>query len=214
MLSFPPLLPALFLKRLNRFVALVELEGKVERALVRNTGRLEGVLEEGRRVFLLKKERGKCGYELLLAKIPKTFVLINSFFANRVFEEFLRQEGLNFKREFRLLNRRFDFLVEGKTLVEVKSVCLAKGGVALFPDAPTKRGREHLRLLTELREEFEPLVVFVVLRDDAKTFKPNCEVDEEFCKEFKRYKGFGLRHLVLFCSVKREGVELRGVLSG
>ena len=40
--------------------------------------------------------------------------------------------------------KRADFLLgrgDTRCLVEVKSVTLVEGGVALFPDAPTARGR-------------------------------------------------------------------------
>ncbi|MCX7778587.1 MAG: DNA/RNA nuclease SfsA, partial [Armatimonadetes bacterium] len=54
---------------------------------------------------------------------------------------------------------------------ETKSVTLVVNGIALFPDAPTLRGREHLKLLAELvRKGENAAVVFIIQRDDAKSF--------------------------------------------
>lgn len=51
--------PCTFLKRLNRFVALVEVNGETRKALVTNTGRLEEFMIPGRKAFCVPKEGGR-----------------------------------------------------------------------------------------------------------------------------------------------------------
>ncbi len=194
-MKFPSLKPAIFVRRLNRFVGEVFLEGKVVKALIRNTGRLSELLRRGNTVFVRAKEKGKYSHEVLLARSEKSLVCIESHYANALFEEYLLSKGIReFKREPRFGGKRFDFLI-GNTLVEVKSVNLVKNEVALFPDAPTRRGVEHLRILTQLPRGLKPLLVFVCQREDCKSFSPNCERDLEFCEAFYEYvrKGYPVK---------------------
>ena len=65
--------------------------------------------------------------------------------------------------------------------VEVKAVTHAENGVGKFPDAPTKRGRRHLRDLTALAEDGVPAsVVFVAMRPDVEVVRPFREIDPDF----------------------------------
>ena len=51
-MEYRPLVEARFIKRLNRFVAEVNLNGTVEKVHVKNTGRCREVFIEGLNVFL------------------------------------------------------------------------------------------------------------------------------------------------------------------
>ena len=75
---------------------------------------------------------------------------------------------------------------DGKKIwVEVKGCTLAVDGVALFPDAPTKRGTRHLCHLMEAKEGgAESAILILVFRPDARCFAPNSETDPEFSKTF------------------------------
>ena len=65
--------------------------------------------------------------------------------------------------------------------VEVKAVTHAEAGVGKFPDAPTERGRRHLRDLTALAEGGTPAsVVFVAMRPDVEVVRPFREIDPAF----------------------------------
>ncbi|AAC06428.1 DNA/RNA nuclease SfsA [Aquifex aeolicus] len=208
-MKLPPLMPAIFVKRLNRFVGKVFLNGKIERALIRNTGRLSELLKFGNTVFVREKEGGKYRYEIILARAEKSLVCVESHYANKIFEEYIRRNWKfkELKREVKLENERFDFLIDN-TLVEVKSVNLVKNGVAMFPDAPTKRGTGHIRTLIKLSDKFKPLLVFVVQRSDFLSFEPNCETDPEFCKAYYEYVSKGFEVLVLKCRVSLEEINV------
>lgn len=198
----PPVIPAIFIKRLNRFVGEIFLEGRKQKALIRNTGKLEELLKPYNTVFVRKKLKGKYLYEILIAKAEKGLVCIESNYAGKLFEEYVR-ENWKFsilKREVKIGNRRIDFLIDDK-LVEVKSVNLVKKGVAMFPDAPTKRGKEHIENLIRFSGKYKPLLVFVVQREDFEEFGPNCETDPDFCKAFYKYINMGFEAIVLRCKV-------------
>ena len=67
--------------------------------------------------------------------------------------------------------------------VEVKSVTLIKDGVAQFPDAPTERGRKHLKELMELKKKgIRAVVFFLIQHPNGNSFRPNWENDYDFSK--------------------------------
>ncbi len=209
------LLKARFLERLNRFVGVVELEGRRERVLIRNTGRMRELLTPDKEVYLKSKSTGKYAYELFLVKEDSSLVCVDSHLATGLFLEWAKREGYpcrvkQVKREPKGINSRFDLLINGKWLIEVKSVNLVRDGVALFPDAPTRRGTRHLRELVELSSTYEPLLVFVVLREDARSFSPNCSTDPKFCEAFRYYVSKGLGVKVLRCEVSLGSIEVSG----
>ncbi|MFN3599135.1 MAG: DNA/RNA nuclease SfsA [Aquificaceae bacterium] len=204
-MKFPDLKPAGFIKRLNRFVGLVELEGKEYTAYIRNTGRLKELLFEGNLVYVAKREN-KHPLEIVLASFGKCLVCIDSHIAPKLYAEYL---GVSPQFEPRFGNKRFDLLLD-KRPVEVKSVNLAEKGIALFPDAPTKRGREHIEKLIELsREGYKPLVVFVVQREDAEVFSPNWRVDPKFSESLLKYSKLGLEIKAYRCKVSLKGIKLK-----
>lgn len=207
-MEFPPLKAATFVRRINRFVGEIFLEGRLVKALIRNTGRLSELLKPWNAVFVRERKGDKYTYEILLARAPKSLVCIESHYANALFEEYLIKQGIkDFRREYNFKGMRFDFLI-GNTLVEVKSVNLVKNGIAMFPDAPTKRGAKHIRILTSLPKGLEPMLVFVCQREDCKAFRPNCEMDEEFCEAFYEYVSKGYTVKAFRCKVSLKEIYI------
>lgn len=104
---------------------------------------------------------------------------------------------------------RFDVAVEadvGRVLVEVKSVTLigTDGATALFPDAPTDRGRRHVRELAERAREGDPAVlILLAMRGDAEAVAPNTATDPGFAEALADAREAGVR-LVGAC-IAREG---------
>jgi len=91
--------------------------------------------------------------------------------------------------EPRIGKSRLDFLLEkknGKKIwVEVKGCTLAIDGMALFPDAPTERGRRHIEFLIKLKKKGDDTaVIILIFRPDARCFAPNKETDPIFSKLF------------------------------
>lgn len=205
-MKFPPLKEAIFLQRENRFVGKVLLNGEEVRAYIRNTGRLTELLRRGNKVYLKEKHQGKYPYEILLVDYMGTLVCIDSHIAPKIYAESLMPKNVVF--EPKVNASRFDLLVDD-LLIEVKSVNLVVNGVALFPDAPTKRGARHLRELAYLIDSRPACVVFIVQREDALAFAPNCSVDPEFCKAFEEFRRKGGMVKAYRCSVSIEGISLK-----
>ncbi len=205
-MEFPPLIEGFFLERLNRFVGTVYINGEQEKAYIRNTGRLEELLFEGNSIYVKAKRGGLYRYEILLAKSRDTLVCIDSHIASKLYAEYLKAD-LTFEPTFG--KHRFD-LMHGNTVIEVKSVNLVKNRIALFPDAPTKRGKEHLSHLMKLAQVgYLPQVVFVVQREDAYAFSPNWQTDENFSKALKEFISKGYPAKAYKCDVSLKEITLK-----
>ncbi|MDW8066644.1 MAG: DNA/RNA nuclease SfsA [Aquificaceae bacterium] len=204
-MKLPQLIKATFLERLNRFVGLVSVCGQEYTAYIRNTGRLRELLFKGNTVYLSTKT-GKHPFEILLIDYRGFLVCIDSHMAPKLYLEHAKTQATF---EPRFGNKRFDLLMEGRP-VEVKSVNLVKGYRALFPDAPTKRGKEHIEKLIQLsREGYKPLIVFVVQREDARVFSPNWEVDPDFSRALMKYVELGLEVMAFRCLVSLEEIKIK-----
>lgn len=116
------------------------------------------------------------------------------------------------KPEYPYGHTRFDFLLSNgheHCLLEVKSCTLVKDGVAMFPDAETKRGSRHVKDLLEAKNEgYRACILFVIQRTDASVFSPNDEADPEFGKVLRHAATQGVE-VYAYCS---EFVEDRIVL--
>ena len=219
---FPELLPATFLKRMNRFTAVVDLSsGERTSAYVPTTGRLTGVLRPGGQVWLepAMNQNRKLRYTLVLAELEQGgFCSVNATLANQLFEEALLNRRLEafpcdeIRREVTYKDSRFDFMLAEKNQVcwvEVKSVTCVQEGVGMFPDAPTSRGQKHLRELAELAVLGDRAsVVFVAQRADATRFKSHETVDPEFTEVLRQAHAQGVEIHAYRCDVTLEGIEI------
>lgn len=201
------LVRAVFLERRSRFSVTVERDGKKFEAFLANSGRLREILIPGRRLLLRSAlcqsalGRRRTGFDVLGAFLEEGFVTIDSRLPNALVKEALLAGSLPEFRGYRLVRDepafgrgRFDFLLDPSCLLEVKGCTLVRKGVALFPDAPTLRGRRHLEELAHAkRAGHRACVIFVVQREDAGIFRPNWETDP----------GFGLA----LCRAVEDGVE-------
>jgi sugar fermentation stimulation protein A len=216
-----PLVPGQFVRRLNRFAALVRVAGREEHVHVRNSGRLRELLTPGRRVLLESADRAgrRTRFTLALVRLVHGYVSADAHLPNALVETALRKGGVPgfrgahfVRREPAMGRRRADFLVTRgiqACLVEVKSVTLVVEGVALFPDAPTARGRAHLEhLMAARRRGSGAVVLFVIQRSDALAFAPNHETDPLFADTLRRAARAGVCVRAMVCRVTRRGVWL------
>jgi sugar fermentation stimulation protein A len=216
---FPkPLRRAVFNSRINRFLGLAEVEGAEEEVYIPNPGRLAEILRRGAAVYLSERPgpRRKTRFDLVLVEAAGLLVSIDSRMPNRLFEEAMERrqlrefEGLYIEdREISLNASRIDFLLSGdhrRMLVEVKSCTLVEEGVALFPDAPTERGRRHLRHLAERPGGLEASIVFIIQRGDAELFRPNSRLDPAFAEALKEAHIRGVAVYAHRCKVTLEGI--------
>jgi sugar fermentation stimulation protein A len=220
-MNYPPFVQGRLIERLNRFVLTVEVEGKVVLAALPNTGRLKELLVKGAQVMLIPSDNParKTAFSLALVRYKGRWVSLNSHLANDLFGEAINKKRLKefagttiLRREVTIGNSRLDFLLEKngrKLYVEVKSVTLVTKGQARFPDAPTIRGTRHLNELVLLvKEGHDAAAVFVIQRNDAKSFTPNKVTDKTFAKALLQAKRNGVKVFAFRCAVGLQRVYI------
>ena len=163
-----------FLERPNRFIACVEIDGRVETVHVKNTGRCRELLIPGAVVYLEESDNPsrRTAFDLVAVEKGKRLINMDSQAPNKAVGEWLIHGGLFedvilVKPEVKYGNSRFDFYVETtseKIFIEVKGVTLEENGVVRFPDAPSGRAVKHVQELVEARRGgFRVFVLFVIL---------------------------------------------------
>ena len=215
------LLEATFVARDNRFRATVELNGEYVSAHLVNSGRLTELLTPGRRLFLrpATAQGRRTAYDLVLVDLDGVLVSVDARVPNSLVEEALREGSLTpfdgyetIRREVRWGGSRLDFVLEDQSrrcLIEAKSVTLVKRGVALFPDAPTIRGRRHVEELRRAVAEGErAAIIFIVQRGDANVFAPNDEADPTFGRALRAAVDGGVEVYAYACRVSQNQVRL------
>ena len=214
-MKYPPMCQGLFMDRLNRFAARVEVDGAPCTVAVRNSGRLAELLRPAARVLLIRANapHRKTRFDLALVRHEGRWVSVNAHIANDLFHEAIEGGSLEAfagttleKREITVGNSRLDFLLshsDGKIYVEVKSVTLVVDGQARFPDAPTTRGTKHLHELISLAKKrgVRAAAVFVVQRNDARSFTPNAIMDPEFAQALRLAKKSDVSIFAYACEV-------------
>ena len=218
-----------FLARPNRFLAEVEVDSKIVTAHIADPGRLKELLIPGQPVYLLPKSNinRKTQWQLLLVKQGETLISLNSQLPNQLIANALQLEkikeltGYNYiQPEYTIGSSRIDFALGKKPtkdrifvpecVVEVKSVTLVKDKVALFPDAPTKRGVKHVKELILLKESgVRAVLLFVVQRNDADIVKPNLITDPDFSKALENAKTAGVEILAYRTLLTTEKIILK-----
>ena len=185
-----------FCERINRFTAVVKVNGSKEICHVKNTGRLKELLYEGAKVYVQHHHdsKRKTKYSLISTQKDGMFINIDSQAPNKVFYEWVKDGGFVqdvtlIKPEKTFGNSRFDCYIETKDrkiFVEVKGVTLKDGSTALFPDAPTERGVKHLYELCEcVKQGYEAYIVFVIKMKGIECFSPNVRTHPEFADALK-----------------------------
>ncbi len=131
-----------------------------------------------------------------------TWIGVNTSLTNRLVREALEEGVINdfgaiekIQPEVKVsAHSRLDFMIQGErgtTYLEVKNCSLAENGIAMFPDAVTKRGTKHLVELADLRAKgFGAGLIFCIQRGDAESFKPAAHIDplyaetlEDVCRQ-------------------------------
>ena len=166
---------AKFKKRLNKFLGITE-DGELIH--IHDPGRIE-FLRPGSKVLLKREfnEGRKTKYDLIAVK-SNELIFTNSKYHSQIAETILKEKFERIEKEVKVGESRIDFLVDGVPL-EVKGCTLVKNKIALFPDAPTKRGVKHLREIIK----HNGYLMFLIFRR-SKCFAPN-ELDKEFYNTFK-----------------------------
>lgn len=234
--------PAIFVRRLNRFVAEVLIDGKAEQVHVKNTGRLQELLVPKAKVTLQKVDdpERKTAFDLISVYKPKLkWVNIDSLAPNELMKQQLM--SLNYdvvKPEYTYGDSRFDFYMERagitcagasrimnemglqreKYLTEVKGCTLAadlKRGIGLFPDAPTERGVKHLEeLAAAAKEGYRCTIAFVIQMNGIHMVFPNDDTQPEFGQALVRAAKAGVQVVYYGCHVEADSIRITSVVEG
>lgn len=219
-MRYPGVERAVFLRRPNRFIAEVQLDGKTETVHVKNTGRCRELLVPGCTVYLHAPGRAGRRTRFDLVAVEKRepdggmrLINMDSQVPNDAAMEWLPRSGLFsdkavFRREVVHGDSRVDLYAQDgsrRAFIEVKGCTLESGGTALFPDAPTERGSKHLRgLVQAVKEGFEAYILFVIQMKGVTVFRPNARTDPVFARELAEAARAGVRVLAMDCRVTPE----------
>ena len=223
-MRYPNITRAVFLERLNRFVAAVELDGRRELVHVKNTGRCGEILLPGAEAYLTAPgtEGRKYRYDLVAARKGNGLLInIDSQAPNRVAAEWLATQG--FARiipEYSWGSSRMDFCLErpdgALCLLEVKGCNLERNGIGYFPDAPTQRGVRHIRELIQARRQgLSAALAFVIQMDGVREVRAEQVIHPEFHAALRDAEGAGVCILDLCCHVEPDAlwvVDCEGTL--
>lgn len=206
-----------FIRRLNRFVAEVEINGEIEKVHIKNTGRLKELLKPGALVQLEKSTNPnrKTKYSLIATKKNDDWVNIDSQAPNKIAYEALQNGRIielgfvdEVKREVTFSRSRFDLayrIGDVKGFIEVKGVTLINNQTAMFPDAPTERGTKHIRELIQARQDgYGAIVLFVVMIQGCHIFSPNREIDAAFADALKDASEQGVQ-ILAYNAIEKDG---------
>ena len=109
------------------------------------------------------------------------------------------------------LHSRFDLYVETteeKWFVEVKGVTLNVDGTAMFPDAPTERGKKHVEELIQCLEDgYRGAILFVIQMKGVTRFMPFEERQPEFAEALRKAKEAGVEIYAVDCLVDGESIQ-------
>lgn len=221
-MKYENVIAATFLKRPNRFIAHVEIQGEETVCHVKNTGRCRELLVPGARVYLekAKNPQRKTQYDLIAVEKGELLINMDSQAPNGVVKEWLTsgdcaeefQKLTLIKPEYTYGSSRFDFYMERsfqKILMEVKGVTLEEDGAVLFPDAPTERGVKHVYELCEAREAgIEAWIFFVIQMKGARFFAPNWKTHEAFGNALRYAKSKGVSIVAYDCRVAPDFLQI------
>ena len=231
-----PLVAARFVARPNRFLVQARLDDAtlVEAHLADRGRLLHKLVPEAQLVLGYKPgTQRKTQYQVAGVHLGDELVSLDTVLPNRLVEAALQAQALSpfaeyghVEREVKWGHSRFDFGLAdappatGKRygtacpcIVEVKSVGDVEAGLAVFPDAPTTRGRRHLQELAELRQAgVRTAVVFIVQRGDGQAVAVNRAIDPDFADTLAEVGAQGVELYAYSCPLTLNGIVLGEVL--
>jgi len=218
-MRYENMVPGTFLKRPNRFIAHIMIDGKEEICHVKNTGRCRELLPEGARVYCARSgnPNRKTKYDLITVRKGHRLINMDSQAPNIAAGEWLAAGGLGviseLKPETTHGDSRFDFsfVKDGKQcFLEVKGVTLENAGICAFPDAPTERGTKHLRELTQaVQNGYGAYVLFVIQMADVKYLHPNDGTDPAFGQALREAANAGVQILAMDCHITEDSMVIQ-----
>lgn len=222
-MHYEHVVPGTFIRRDNRFIAHVEIEGKEQVVHVKNTGRCRELLLPGSEVWLeaAKNPGRKTPYSLIAVRKGERLINIDSQAPNAVVFEalsggLLKEFGeiRSVKREVAFGKSRFDLYYEtmqGRGFIEVKGVTLEEEGLAMFPDAPTGRGTKHVyEMIDAVRQGYSGTIFFLIQMKDIRAFTPNRAMDPDFAEALAEAGRSGVNIVAYDSVISQKEIRIGG----
>jgi len=217
-------------RRYKRFLADVELPGgDTVTVHCPNPGSMRGTDRPGSRVrcSTSANPKRKLAHTLEMIRVGRVWVGLHTLRANQLAAKALRTGAIHALSGYRQVRpevaagdgSRLDFALDDhprdarRAFVEVKSVTLAEGERALFPDAVTERGRRHLEVLAGLAAEgSRAVLLFVVQRGDCRSVSPADAVDPAYAETLRRVADEGVELLAVRARVGASRIRMEAML--
>jgi sugar fermentation stimulation protein A len=218
------LLEGTILKRYKRFLADIILKNETLTVHVPNTGSMTSCWKEGWRCAVSKSNNPdrKLPYTLELTHNEISWIGVNTANANKLAKLWLHDNLIDdFSGYKKIISEktfgksRIDFFLtdhfeKPDLYIEVKSVTLAEGSTALFPDAVSLRGQKHLEELMEIKKlGHRAAMLFIVQREDCSEFRPAYSIDPEYGKLLNQARTEGVEIICLQASLDLNGFKFK-----
>ncbi len=218
------------LRRYKRFFADIETrEGEKLTVHCPNPGSMRGLVREGAAVRCSSSDnpKRKLRHTLEMIRVGRTWVGLHTGRANALAEAALRADGIEAFSGYGRMRRevvtpqgsRIDFLLEEHpedprpAWIEVKSVTMAEGNLARFPDSVTERGRKHAMVLANLVDERRSLGA--ALRGAARGLRPDRaadDIDPAYGAALREAASRGVEVLAVGARVTARSIRVEGAL--
>ncbi|MBO8160086.1 MAG: DNA/RNA nuclease SfsA [Thermosipho sp. (in: Bacteria)] len=197
LLKIPFSKKGIFLERTNKYLGKIKVNKEIIETHIHDPGRLNKLLYSGNEVLInyVESKTRKTSYDLIAAKKDSEWIIVNSMYHRKISEAILkskiiftnREDIIFIKPEVKFDQSRLDYLIKTKeftALLEVKGCTLSTDGIALFPDAPTKRGTKHLNELIKAQKLGFKAILLILVFPNSHCFSPNNFIDKNFSKIF------------------------------
>ena len=203
-----------FVRRHNRFVAEVMINGSLETVHVKNTGRMGELLFHDAKVALTCSDNPnrKTKYDLIsVYKESLGWVNIDSQAPNKIVGEWLATQDYTFiKPEYKYGDSRLDFYMEKgdeKYLMEVKGCTLEINGIGYFPDAPSERAVRHVKELIHAKKQgYHCILAFVIAMPNVSVVRPNMTTHPAFGEVLAEALRNGVDVWYLTCQITPDSI--------
>lgn len=216
--------------RYKRFFADVLTEDGREMVVhCPNPGRMTGLLRAGAavRCSTSSRPKRKLRNTLEMIRVGSIWVGVHTLRANQLAEYILREGSIpslsgyaDIKREVNVgKGTRLDFYLTGNqkdprpAYLEVKSVTLARGREAIFPDSITTRGRRHVETLGEIIQSgMRSVLLFIVQRSDCLQFSTADDIDFEYGEALRHAVDLGVEVIACRASVGPSAIRFQRLI--
>ena len=217
------LLQGSLIKRYKRFFADIKYKNKTITAHCPNSGSMMGLLNPGNKAWFSESNdpKRKLKYTLQIIDSNKKLVGVNTHLTNKIVLKALNEKKIESLSQYNYIipekkftsNTRFDFMLSNdyeKCFLEVKNVTLVRQkNIAEFPDSKTSRGTKHLKELVNAKKKgFKSYILYLVQREDCKSFKVAGDLDEEYKNTFIYALKNGVKMLCYDCKLSNEEIRI------